>query len=146
MVRGSLLAVTVTIVTFVTIAYPILCNYPCFQGSYCQCHYCKCEHGQLHCKGHGHSSGGYGEHDYDSDDIDDDCDDDDDDCDDKDVEDEFSSCYVTRKEILLREHGGRILSLRLLQVQARIRYQRIRTLLSQVTIRNKDTASALRSR
>merc|ERR550532_3715588 len=30
------------------------------KGSYCQCHYCKCEHGQLHCKGHGHSSGGYG--------------------------------------------------------------------------------------
>ena len=117
MVKGSLLAVTVTIVTFATfatIAYSIICNYPCFQGSYCQCHYCKCEHGQLHCKGHGHSSGGYGEHDYDSDDIDDDGDDDDD-CDDEDVEDEFSSCYVTRKEILLRQHGGRILSLRLLQ-------------------------------
>ena len=30
------------------------------QGSYCQCHYCKCEKGQVHCKGHGHKSGGYG--------------------------------------------------------------------------------------
>ena len=30
------------------------------KGSYCQCHYCKCEHGQIHCKGHGHG-GGYGE-------------------------------------------------------------------------------------
>ena len=30
------------------------------KGSYCQCHYCKCEHGHLHCKGHGHG-GGYGE-------------------------------------------------------------------------------------
>ena len=29
------------------------------KGSYCQCHYCKCEHGHLHCKGHGHG-GGYG--------------------------------------------------------------------------------------
>ena len=27
----------------------------------------------------------------------------------------LSLCYITRKEILLREHGGRILSLRLLQ-------------------------------
>ena len=31
----------------------------CFQGSYCQCHYCKCEKGHIHCKGHGHG-GGYG--------------------------------------------------------------------------------------
>ena len=30
------------------------------QGSYCQCHYCKCEKGHIHCKGHGHG-GGYGE-------------------------------------------------------------------------------------
>ena len=29
------------------------------KGSYCQCHYCKCEHGHIHCKGHGHG-GGYG--------------------------------------------------------------------------------------
>ena len=27
------------------------------KGSYCQCHYCKCEHGQLHC---GSKKGGYG--------------------------------------------------------------------------------------
>ena len=33
----------------------------CFQGSYCQCHYCKCEKGHVHCKGHGHKGGGYGE-------------------------------------------------------------------------------------
>ena len=31
----------------------------CLQGSYCQCHYCKCEKGHIHCKGHGHG-GGYG--------------------------------------------------------------------------------------
>merc|ERR1711962_1101039 len=30
------------------------------KGSYCQCHYCKCEHGHLHCKGYGHGGGGYG--------------------------------------------------------------------------------------
>ena len=30
------------------------------KGSYCQCHYCKCEKGHIHCKGHGHG-GGYGE-------------------------------------------------------------------------------------
>ena len=29
------------------------------KGSYCQCHYCKCEKGHIHCKGHGHG-GGYG--------------------------------------------------------------------------------------
>ena len=29
------------------------------QGSYCQCHYCKCEKGHIHSKGHGHG-GGYG--------------------------------------------------------------------------------------
>ena len=29
------------------------------KGSYCQCHYCKCEHGNVKCKGHG-SGGGYG--------------------------------------------------------------------------------------
>ena len=29
------------------------------KGSYCQCHYCKCEHGHVKCKGYG-SSGGYG--------------------------------------------------------------------------------------
>ena len=29
------------------------------KGSYCQCHYCKCEKGHVSCKGHGH--GGYGE-------------------------------------------------------------------------------------
>ena len=28
------------------------------KGSYCSCHYCKCEKGHIHCKGHGH--GGYG--------------------------------------------------------------------------------------
>ena len=27
------------------------------KGSYCQCHYCKCEHGHLHC---GSKKGGYG--------------------------------------------------------------------------------------
>ena len=27
------------------------------KGSYCQCHYCKCVHGQLHC---GSKKGGYG--------------------------------------------------------------------------------------
>ena len=32
----------------------------CLQGSYCQCHYCKCEKGHVHCKGHGHGGGGYG--------------------------------------------------------------------------------------
>ena len=33
------------------------------KGSYCQCHYCKCEHGQLHCSGYGHGSGGgYGKY------------------------------------------------------------------------------------
>ena len=30
------------------------------KGSYCQCHYCKCEKGHIHCKGHGHG-GGYGQ-------------------------------------------------------------------------------------
>ena len=33
---------------------------------------------------------------------------------------------LSRQEILLREHGGRILSLRLLQVQTRIRLNRLR--------------------
>ena len=28
------------------------------KGSYCQCHYCKCEHGHLHC---GYKKGGYGQ-------------------------------------------------------------------------------------
>ena len=28
------------------------------KGSYCSCHYCKCEKGHISCKGHGH--GGYG--------------------------------------------------------------------------------------
>ena len=28
------------------------------KGSYCQCHYCKCEHGHLHCGGS--KKGGYG--------------------------------------------------------------------------------------
>ena len=31
------------------------------KGSYCQCHYCKCEKGHIHCKGHGGHGGGYGE-------------------------------------------------------------------------------------
>ena len=29
------------------------------KGSYCQCHYCKCEKGHIHCGGYGHK-GGYG--------------------------------------------------------------------------------------
>jgi len=29
------------------------------KGSYCQCHYCKCEHGHVHCSGYG-KGGGYG--------------------------------------------------------------------------------------
>ena len=29
------------------------------KGSYCNCHYCKCEKGQVGCKGYGHG-GGYG--------------------------------------------------------------------------------------
>ena len=31
------------------------------KGSYCQCHYCKCEKGHVSCKGYGHEHGGYGE-------------------------------------------------------------------------------------
>ena len=30
------------------------------KGSYCQCHYCKCEKGHVSCKGYGHEKG-YGE-------------------------------------------------------------------------------------
>ena len=30
------------------------------QGSYCNCHYCKCEKGHISCGGYGHG-GGYGE-------------------------------------------------------------------------------------
>ena len=30
------------------------------KGSYCNCHYCKCEKGQISCSGYGHG-GGYGE-------------------------------------------------------------------------------------
>ena len=30
------------------------------KGSYCQCHYCKCEKGQVHCSGYGKGGGGYG--------------------------------------------------------------------------------------
>ena len=29
------------------------------KGSYCSCHYCKCEHGHIHCKGHGHGKKNY---------------------------------------------------------------------------------------
>ena len=32
------------------------------KGSYCQCHYCKCEKGYVSCKGYGHEGGGYGEY------------------------------------------------------------------------------------
>ena len=31
------------------------------KGSYCQCHYCKCEKGHVSCKGYGKEHGGYGE-------------------------------------------------------------------------------------
>ena len=27
------------------------------KGSYCQCHYCKCEKGHVSCKGYGHEKG-----------------------------------------------------------------------------------------
>ena len=27
------------------------------KGSYCQCHYCKCEKGHVSCKGYGHDKG-----------------------------------------------------------------------------------------
>merc|ERR1711953_1569495 len=30
------------------------------KGSYCSCHYCKCEKGQISCKGGHHGGGGYG--------------------------------------------------------------------------------------
>ena len=30
------------------------------KGSYCNCHYCKCEKGHISCSGYGHG-GGYGE-------------------------------------------------------------------------------------
>ena len=31
------------------------------KGSYCNCHYCKCEKGSVSCSGYGHGSGkGYG--------------------------------------------------------------------------------------
>lgn len=33
------------------------------KGSYCQCHYCKCEKGHVSCKGYGKDHGGYGEKD-----------------------------------------------------------------------------------
>ena len=32
------------------------------KGSYCQCHYCKCEKGHVSCKGYGHEGGGYGQY------------------------------------------------------------------------------------
>ena len=33
------------------------------KGSYCNCHYCKCEKGQISCSGYGHG-GGYGEYSF----------------------------------------------------------------------------------
>ena len=33
------------------------------KGSYCQCHYCKCEKGHVSCKGYGHDKG-YGNNEF----------------------------------------------------------------------------------
>ncbi len=76
------------------------------QGSYCNCHYCKCEKGSVHCDKHG-----YGETTFNFQNI---------------FVNKINIICIPRQEVLLWQFRGPVLPLRLLQVLQGIRLLRVR--------------------